>query len=312
MGECGVRENLGGVLYAHGYEELARLEREPVERIPLYHWRPGSIVLSVGSIGESFPPELAPPSWPRAAPEAQTRFAALHELIDMAAGAGIGAIACLGGEPFIGFEQLLELAERARADGRATVVATNAYTSEAPARAVAPLLDAANVLLLGPARVYERRAGARIEPVLRTIDFFRQAGVHLEATFLVLSGANDDAASLDEVARLVAGPLGGCPLHVTGSLRAEDAAPVKTMLEIAEELRRQLPHVYLSHVYSFEANNTYCRACSALLVDRVGARVAWPGLAADGMCLKCGADNHFRILPGGSGGTPQNAGENVR
>ncbi len=294
-GACGVRRNLGGVLYAESYEEIARLDREPVERLPLFHFRPGSLALAVGSAGENLPEELVPPARPRGAGAGETRFAALHEVIDIAAGAGIDAIACSGGEPFMWFEQWRELAERARAEGIASLAVTNAYASEEAARAIAPLLDAANVLFLGPARVYERRAGARLDPVLRAVEALREAGVHLEATFLVLPGANDDAPSVGETAEILAGPLGAPPVHVATPLSLEAAAPVSTILRVAGELRARLPHVYVSNVWSIEGNNSYCRVCRALLVDRMGPRVAPGGLSPDGACRACGAANGFRM-----------------
>jgi pyruvate formate lyase activating enzyme len=290
VGICGVRRNLGGALYAESYEEVSRLDPEPVERLPLYHFRPGTSALAIGAPGESFPPEVAPPSQPLAG---DTRPVELHEVVDIAVGRGIPALAYAGGEPFMWFEQMRDLCERARAEGLANLLVTNGYAREAR---IERLIDAANVLLLGPARVYEQRADAERDHVLATVDAFRAAGVHLEATFVVLAGVNDDEASVAETAALVAERFGeAAPLHVASPLDPETAAPVQTMLRVHGALATRLPFVYLSDVYAREANNTVCRRCGALLVDRQHARVATPGLAADGRCASCGAHNSFRI-----------------
>lgn len=288
-GLCGVRRNMDGTLYAESYEEVSRLDPEPVERLPLYHFRPGTSALAIGAPGESFPPELAPPSRP---PGGETRFAELHEIVDIAIGRKLPALAYSGGEPFIWFEQMRDLCERARAEGLANLLVTNAFVAEAPI----PPVDAANIVLLGPERVYAARANAERSYVLAAIDAFRAAGVHLEATFLVLAGANDDPASVDEVAALVVERFGeATPLHVTSPLDLESAAPVKTMIRVQQALAARLPFVYLSNVYSQAANNTACRACGAVLVDRLGAHVATPGLAPDGTCRACGAASSVRL-----------------
>jgi pyruvate formate lyase activating enzyme len=319
-GLCAVRRNVGGILYAASYEELTRLGPEPVERLPFYHWRPGGRALAAGAAGESFPPGLGPPA--RAAGEdeaveeeepAPSRYFAAHEIVDMAAGRSIPAIAFFGGEPFMWFEQMREIAAVAHAEGLATLLVTNGYAHDAPAREMAPLLDAVNVALLGPAAVYERLARARREAVFATIDVLRAAGAHLEATYVVVPGVNDDPRSVDEMAEIVLRRMGGAPLHVAaaapagpgegaiettlGRLEVSAGAPVAALIEIGERLRGRLPHVYLSNVYSAEANNTLCRSCRAVLVDRLGPRIAVPGLRPDGACRKCGTDNLFRLGP---------------
>jgi pyruvate formate lyase activating enzyme len=119
--------------------------------------------------------------------------------------------------------------------------------------------------------------------------------VHLEATFVVLAGANDDPASLSDLAKLVRDRLDGAPLHVASPLALDTAAPVATMLRVADALRQELPHVYLSTVYAPTTADTHCRACRALLVDRTHPHAAVTGLRPDGRCAKCGADNHFRL-----------------
>lgn len=297
VGICGVRRNQDGVLYAEAHEEVARLDPCAVEALPLYHFRPGTRALAVGSAGTPFPAELSPPGLAPPAPDA-TRFAAAHEVIDVAVGQELSAIAYAGGEPFIWFEQLREIAERARAEGLANLLLTNAFVSEAPAREIAPLVDAANVALFGPDRVYRGRAKASLDPVLATVDILRAAGVHLEATFVVLAGANDDPASLDGVATLVLERLGGAPLHVASPLAMETAAPVRVMQRVAETLGRLLPHVYLSPIYAGTAPNTACRACGAILIERPArgpARAS--GVAPGGACGRCGARSEIRLTP---------------
>ena len=49
-GACGVRENSGGRLVSLNYG-WACVAVDPVEKKPLYHWRPGTRILSLGTFG---------------------------------------------------------------------------------------------------------------------------------------------------------------------------------------------------------------------------------------------------------------------
>ncbi|MDH3258729.1 MAG: AmmeMemoRadiSam system radical SAM enzyme, partial [Deltaproteobacteria bacterium] len=53
-GICGVRENIGGTLYASTYLRVAAVAVDPIEKKPLYHFFPGRDILSVGSTGCNF------------------------------------------------------------------------------------------------------------------------------------------------------------------------------------------------------------------------------------------------------------------
>ena len=51
LGICGVRRNRGGDLVNETYEKVSSIHFDPIEKKPLYHFLPGSIILSIGSIG---------------------------------------------------------------------------------------------------------------------------------------------------------------------------------------------------------------------------------------------------------------------
>jgi len=47
-GICMIRENKGGILYATGYGKCTSLCMDPIEKKPLYHFYPGTSILSTG------------------------------------------------------------------------------------------------------------------------------------------------------------------------------------------------------------------------------------------------------------------------
>lgn len=48
-GRCGARANVGGQVVDANYGRVTSVALDPVEKKPLARWRPGSLVLSVGS-----------------------------------------------------------------------------------------------------------------------------------------------------------------------------------------------------------------------------------------------------------------------
>lgn len=291
MGRCGVRENLAGILYATNHEEIAHLEVETIERVPLFHYRPGAKVLALGSLGESFPAELAPPSRPSGVTH-DTRYATAAEAVDIALSRKVDAIAYAGGEPFMWLEQWVEIGAAARTAGLRNVAITNGYALPEAVADVTPLLDAVNVALLGSAAAYRKR-GLEVDPVLETARSLHSAGIHIELTFTVVADLSDTVDDAREVAA-IARSLGEPPLHLASPLHPDTAAPVKTMLRLNDALAAMLPYVHISNVYG-STPNTLCRACGATLIDRRGPRHVASGLTPAGTCARCGAPAPIRL-----------------
>ena len=53
-GICGVRENQGGTLFSLVRDRMSSMNADPIEKKPLYHFHPGTMSLSFGTIGCNF------------------------------------------------------------------------------------------------------------------------------------------------------------------------------------------------------------------------------------------------------------------
>jgi len=53
-GICGVRENIEGTLYSLVYGKASSIALDPIEKKPLYHFYPGTAILSIGTVGCNF------------------------------------------------------------------------------------------------------------------------------------------------------------------------------------------------------------------------------------------------------------------
>jgi len=50
-GICLIRKNINGTLYLSTYSEISSIGIDPIEKKPLYHYFPGTYILSIGTNG---------------------------------------------------------------------------------------------------------------------------------------------------------------------------------------------------------------------------------------------------------------------
>jgi pyruvate formate lyase activating enzyme len=126
---------------------------------------------------------------------------------------GSFGIAYTYSEPLIHFEYLMEAAELARAANLKNVLVTNGYLNEEPARALLPLIDAANIDLksFNPG-FYRRELGGKLESVTSFIAIAAPL-IHVEITTLVIPGKTDAPEEIDEIARFIGSIDSRIPLH---------------------------------------------------------------------------------------------------
>jgi pyruvate formate lyase activating enzyme len=157
-----------------------------------------------------------------------------------------------------------------------------------------PDLHAANVDLKAfTDRFYKEQCGARLEPVLRTIETMKELGVWLEVTTLLIPGLNDDPGELREIAGFIAGVDPGIPWHISRfhpTYRLTDIGPTPTeTIHRAREigLEAGLQYVYSGNLPGDDGENTLCHACGKPLIDRFGFAVR-NNRIQDGQCPHCG------------------------
>ena len=299
-GICGVRTNRSGILTLPFYARASALNIDPIEKKPLYHFHPGSGIVSIGFLGCNFrcpfcqnysisqqtahPTEHVPPE----------RLVRIANDSRSAAGADrqppVVGIAYTYNEPSIHFEYVTEAARLARDAGLKNVLVTNGHLNPSPAREVLALIDAVNVDLKSISdEFYRHEIGGSLKAVMKFIEIASET-THAEVTTLLLPGRNDSDGSIDTIARFVASLDPEIPLHLSAYRPAyrysDPATSDETLLHAVEVARAHLRYVYPGNIAS-EAS-TPCTACGALLVRRRGYHVDRSGLQA-GHCTSCGA-----------------------
>jgi len=303
-GICGVRENLGGILYSLVYGRAIAEQVDPIEKKPLFHFLPGSLSYSVATVGCNFrcrhcqnytisqAAEQGRPIIGKDLPP--------EEVVAKAVSLGCRSISYTYTEPTVFFEYAYDTAVLAHRAGLKNVFVTNGYITPEALAFIRPYLDAANIDLKGfSEKFYREIVKASFNEVLDCIREYRRHGIWLEITTLIIPGLNDSDEELSAIARFIADELGtGTPWHVsrfhpTYRLTDRPATPVSTLKKARQiGLAAGLHHVYEGNVPGEGGENTICPGCGGQVVTRYGFSIEASTLR-EGACPSCG-----RVLEG--------------
>ena len=259
-GICGVRENRQGKLYALNYGKTIAAHIDPIEKKPLYHFMPGTMIYSFAAVGCNF---FCPwcQNWQISQSPKQNRpiegaDISAEEHVKRALENECPAIAYTYSEPTVFVEYALDTMKLARSRGLKNVWVTNGYMSRETLDTIIPYLDAANVDYKGPNDgVYEKYCSGKAGPIMQNLKYLYKAGVHLEITTLIVPDINDKPGQLEQITRFIAEELSqDVPWHVSRFFPAwkmtdRQATPLQT-LEIARTIGEKagLKYVHLGNV----------------------------------------------------------------
>ena len=290
-GRCLGRRNVDGKLIAASYGEVVSLAVDPIEKKPLYHFLPGTEILSVATFGCNL---LCPfcQNSEISQKVALSRYIAPEQLVELAARERTPSIAFTYNEPTIWFEYVVDACGLARAGGLKTVLVTNGMLNPDPLAELLPLVDAMNIDLksIRPAFYHDYVRGS-LECVLDTIRAARNA-CHVELTNLLIPGRNDSEAEVRELVAFVASLGRDTVLHFSRYFPRHNATepetPVATLARAAATAREQLDYVYVGNMSGgAEGRDTFCPNCRNLLIDR-SAYVGRVVGVSEGKCGRCG------------------------
>ncbi|MHA1972162.1 MAG: AmmeMemoRadiSam system radical SAM enzyme [Candidatus Hodarchaeales archaeon] len=297
IGWCGARWHKEGKILPRTYSLVSSIAIDPIEKKPLYHFLPGTGILSIGSHGCNMGClhcQNYSISMERSI--SHLRKVTPRELVATAKEKNIPSIASTYNEPMIAYEYLRDIAIEAHKIGIKIVTVDNGYITKRLAEKMAPFIDAANIDIKGFSDKFYKEICqvSSWQSVLETCKIFKNKGVHVEITNLIIPTKNDSVAMITELSEWVYNNLGAdTPLHFSRfhpdyKLRNLPYTPLRT-LEKAYKIAKEvgLNYIYLGNVRSDLGNNTYCPSCGNLLIERSGYYTKIIGLGKDGKCNNC-------------------------
>lgn len=253
-GWCGARLFDGQELRSPWLGLFSSIAVDPMEKKPLYHWRPGTMILSLGSLGCTMAcpfcqnhsiarPGTPPPRLSPVSPEL---------LRDHCLNKGLTSVAYTYNEPALQAEYILRAAPLLREAGIATVLVSNGMYSPPLLAELALVTEAANIDIKSFNSRQYARLGGKLDRVRATVAGLLQAGCHVECTTLVVPGVSDNEEEFLAEVDWLAALSPDIPLHLSRYRPAYKFTAPPTDIELlkgfAALARTRLRHVHIGNV----------------------------------------------------------------
>lgn len=296
-GNCQVRKNVEGKLITENHGFCSSVQFDPIEKKPLYHFHPGSHILSIGSIGCNLNCNFC-----QNCEISQTtidqfisgQYYSPDEVISIARDhpENLG-IAFTYNEPTVYFEYMMEIAALSKKNGMKNVMISNGFINPDPLKELMPYIDAFNIDLKAFTESFYRKVSeGHLAPVKDTMVAIKEAGNHLEITNLLIPSKNDDLTTFGKMVTWIRENLGSdTVLHLSRYFPAYRSSIQKTSLGLlfnfCETARQYLDYVYLGNVTGSESQNTICSSCGKIVISRYGSFIQKNGVDSNGVCIHC-------------------------
>jgi pyruvate formate lyase activating enzyme len=297
-GICGVRRRRGDVIESLVYGRVIAENVDPIEKKPLFHVLPGSLSYSIATAGCNFHCRHCQNASISQVDGNISRFIRgarrePEQIVAAALASGCRSISYTYVEPTVFFEYAYDCCREAQQHGLLNAFVSNGYMTGTVITQLAPVLAAINIDIKSFRNDFYRDiCGAKLAPVLEAVAMFRERGVWVEVTTLVIPTMNDSEEELRDIAKFLVSVDKDIPWHVTGfyptykmtQLPPTDPAALSwaRQLGLAEGLR----FVYTGNRPGEGNENTYCPACGTELIGRLGLRVRKNRLDG-GRCPDC-------------------------
>jgi len=300
---CRSKVNRGGRLYSLTYGNPCSVNTDPIEKKPLFHFKPRIKAFSLATTGCNFRC-LNCQNWeisqakPHEVPYTYSLFP--EEVIEAALKSRAESIAYTYSEPITFFEYMIDTARLARQAGIYNLWVSNGYINQKPLLALCEVIDGATINLKAYSdAVYRGLNGGRLQPVLDTFKTLHDQDVHFEIINLVVPGYTDDDEMVKRMCAWILKNIGpDHPLHFLRffpqyKLERLPPTPVSTLTRYRKmAMQDGIRYAYVGNVAGHEGHNTYCHNCKNLLIERQGYFIPTYNLVGN-KCKFCGT-----LIPG--------------
>jgi len=280
-----VRKNLNGELYSLNWGKSSGFAIDPIEKKPFFHFKPASNSLSFGTPGCNFRC-LNCQNWDLSQGVRQVGQSALDikctsakEIANMAKQYNVDSIAYTYSEPTIFFEYAYDTVRACKSldINIPHLFVSNGYFSKEAFEFIQNqnMLQAIRIdLKFMDDKKYQKICGAKLKPVLNSIERTYKSKIHLEVINLLIPEQNDSEYEIEKLCKFIYSLSEDIPLHFSKFFphyKMQDVRPTSTKsLQNAKKIAKDvgLNYVYLGNVDIKGAQDTICPNCNSTLISR--------------------------------------------
>lgn len=257
-GICGVRINSDGVLVSTVYGRPVAIHIDPIEKKPLYHFYPGSEILSIGTVGcnlqcsfcQNYDISQADHDSPIAR---DAENYSPEDIINLCRKYKLNFLAFTYNEPTVFYEYMLDTAMLAQKNNIKTVAVSNGQINSEPLKELLPYIDAFNIDLKAFNNdFYKRICKGRLQATLDTLKLIKEYKKHLEITFLLIQSYNDNEEEFENMCRFVQALDDSIPFHISRAFPRYklkmNVTPVALLERFESIAKNYLKFVYVGNI----------------------------------------------------------------
>jgi pyruvate formate lyase activating enzyme len=274
-GKCKVRKFDGNNFVLDYYGKITTIAVEPIEKKPIYHFKPNSKVLSVGGFSCNMSCDFCQ-NYLISQANKINKYKTLmpDDVISLAKEKECSGICVTFNEPTIYYEYLFDLAKEAHNNGLFFIIKTNGYLCEDPWFSLLSVVDAVNIDYKGNEWYYEKVAGISSNTYPTILDNIKKAltQTHVEISIPIhydykLEDYNDVFNILEEKKET--------PIHLLKIFSVnKNFDPIvqdDVIFDMRNELLKTFPFVYVQNIFSQkgkDARKTYDPITKEVLINR--------------------------------------------
>jgi pyruvate formate lyase activating enzyme len=254
-GYCRSRYNHEGVLYTEN-EFISSLAIDPIEKKPLFHFFPGSKILSAGASGCNFHCDFCQ-NWQISQCENKNLIKLSPEdlaekALDLVSSGNIG-VAYTYSEPVIMIEYVLEAAKIIREKGLKNVFVSNGYIEENPLLDLLEYIDAFNIDVKAFSEgSYLKNFSADFNVIKKNLKLINSKVRHLEISCLIVPGINDKIEEGEKFFEWLSEIDQNIPVHINRYYPCykanEQATSMKNLVAIKDVAEKYMKFVYVGNI----------------------------------------------------------------
>jgi pyruvate formate lyase activating enzyme len=296
LSKCNNRKVYNSKLQTLAYGNPCSVNIDPIEKKPLYHFLPGTRAYSVATAGCNLVC-LNCQNWTisQTSPDKTRNYDLMPvKVSEECTKNACPTIAYTYSEPVTFYEYVLESATIAKRNGIRNIIKSNGYINPEPLKKLCQVIDAANIDLKAfNESTYLRLTGGKLQPVLDSLKVYRDMGVWLEITNLIIPSWTDNLDEIGKMCRWLAeNGFRNTPVHFSRfypmhKLEQLPPTPVDILNKAAiTAIEEGLKYVYTGNAPGNEISDTICPECRKILVKRQGFRIV-SNFITEGKCPSC-------------------------